>query len=197
MSFKKYNPLGLRIWHWLNVIVIAGLLLTAFLRKGWMSWRNSSAVILDHTQNAGTPVAPEVAKQIAIELRDQMWDWHERIGFVFAALLVLRFIVFLKDKQITQINWRDTQNWYFNSVKASYIIFYLIAFYMAGSGLLLYFEDSLGLNKDFAHLIKEIHEFMLWFFSFFIIAHGVGVFAAEIRGDKGLVSDMINGGDKK
>ncbi|MEN0059456.1 MAG: cytochrome b/b6 domain-containing protein, partial [Bdellovibrio sp.] len=62
VQFRKYQPLGLRIWHWLNALAILGLLLTVLLRKTFLSWRTNSALIEAKLQAAGTAITPELAK---------------------------------------------------------------------------------------------------------------------------------------
>ena len=42
---KRFS-LSLRIWHWLNAIVVLGLLGTFFLRKTFLSWRENSQIIM-------------------------------------------------------------------------------------------------------------------------------------------------------
>ena len=36
-----------------------------------------------------------------------------------------------------------------------------------------------------------------WFFVIFLVGHIVGVIKAELTTDKGLISEMFSGGDKK
>jgi Ni,Fe-hydrogenase I cytochrome b subunit len=46
-----------------------------------------------------------------------------------------------------------------------------------------------------SHNIQEVHEALLWFFVIFTVTHIVGVIKAELTTDKGLISDMFNGGN--
>jgi cytochrome b len=54
----------------------------------------------------------------------------------------------------------------------------------------------LGLTKETAHNIKEIHELVYNAVLIFVPLHIVGVFVAENRAEKGILSDMVNGGNK-
>ncbi len=38
--------LKFRLWHWLNTLVIFGLLGTVFLRKTFLSWRDNSEILM-------------------------------------------------------------------------------------------------------------------------------------------------------
>jgi cytochrome b len=64
---------------------------------------------------------------------------------------------------------------------------------MAITGLCLNFEDDVPALKDM-HFIREIHEFTMYLILGFIIVHLAGVYLAEHKEGKGIVSDMINGG---
>ncbi|MBO9665456.1 MAG: cytochrome b/b6 domain-containing protein [Bdellovibrio sp.] len=210
-SFKKYQPLSLRWWHWLNALAILGLLGTVLLRKTFLSWRTNAQFIEQKVTEGGGAVTPEVAKSIAQGLRDVMWDWHYYIGFGLTALLVIRVLVGLfavkkcpathavesvmglskvpAEKKIGAIHY--------TLVHIGYALFYLITLYMVLSGLALYFKEAIGFSKDFNHLLKEIHEVLMWFFVVFVVGHIAGVVIAEGRGDKGLISDMFNGGEDR
>lgn len=209
-SFRQYQPLGLRLWHWLNALAIFGLLGTVLLRKTFLSWRANAALIETKLQAAGTAITPELAKDIAVSIRDPMWDWHIYLGLGLSALLVGRILVgFLVIKKcpanqslksaldLRKVEKKDLPHaLHFTLVKTSYAFFYLATLFMVLSGLAMTFKNELGLTKDFIGPIKEIHELMMWFFVVFVIGHLVGVVMAENRGDQGLVSDMIHGGDK-
>lgn len=199
----------MRWWHWLNALAILGLLGTVLLRKTFLSWHDNAAFIETKIQESGGSITPEAAKTIAQGLRDVMWEWHYYIGFALGGLLAMRILVgifavkkcpatlavqsalgvpnVVPEKRIGAIHY--------TIVKTGYALFYLITVYMVLSGFALYWKESLGLPENFAHLLKEAHEVLMWFFVAFIVGHIAGVFIAENRGDRGLTSDMISGGD--
>ncbi len=200
-SLRGRRSLPLRIWHWLDVIAIFGLLGTGFLRKTVMGWRTMAGAITSGLEEAGTTVAPEVARKIAVEIRTPMWDLHYVFGFLLAGLLALRLVVavlpgrssVLPDLQRELA--RPDRSWHHVLVKAGYVVFYALTAYMVASGVLMYFKGALGLSKDLVGALKSAHELLLYFFGAFVVLHVVGVFVAELRGSPGLVSDMIHGGD--
>ncbi|ASD64185.1 cytochrome b/b6 domain-containing protein [Bdellovibrio bacteriovorus] len=210
-SFKKYQPLSLRVWHWLNALAILGLLGTAFLRKTFLSWRTNSALIENKLQEAGTTITPELAKDIAVSIRTPMWDWHYVLGFTLGGLLLVRVLVgiFAVKKcpatHAAQSAWnlpkvpagQKANAVHYTLVKTGYALFYLVTVFMVASGLLLYFKTELGISKEALNPVKEIHELMMWFFVAFVVGHIVGIVVAENRHDQGLVSDMIHGGRKE
>ena len=67
---------------------------------------------------------------------------------------------------------------------------------MTVSGLTIHFHELLGLTKDMAHDIKEIHELVFNAVLIFVPLHIVGVIIAENRDEKGIISSMIHGNTK-
>jgi Ni/Fe-hydrogenase 1 B-type cytochrome subunit len=209
-SFRTYQPLSLRLWHWLNAGAVLGLLGTVFLRKTLLSWRTNSALIEARLKDAGTIISPELAKDIAVGIRDPLWDWHIYLGFTLGALLLGRIsIVLFVEKRlpgvqafkgVLRLNDLPPQErgeaLHYFLVKIGYATFYLIAALTVVLGFMLTFKAELGFSKDFIGAIKETHELMMWFFVLFVGGHLTGVVVAENRKDPGLISDMVHGGDK-
>lgn len=210
-SFKKYQPLSLRLWHWLNAMVILGLLTTVLLRKTFLSWRTNSVLIQDKLTEVGTSITPELAKDIAVAIRNPLWDWHIYLGYFLAALILSRVLIaiFIEKKcivlkplknlfQFGQVPQTEkTEFLHYSLVKIGYGIFYLATLLMVISGFMLTFKTELNLAKELSQNIKETHELMMWFFVVFVLGHLLGVVIAENKKDAGIISDMINGGNKE
>lgn len=203
-SFKRPRPAALRLWHWLNALAITGLLATVLLRKTFLSWRANSALIQEKLRLAGTTITPDLAKDIAVGIRTPMWNWHYVLGFSLAGLLVLRLVSALAfERGARTRTLREALSapvaerrsaLHFALVKLGHLAFFLAAAFMAATGALMYFKANLGLAKDTVELIKGLHEPLVWLFAAFAGAHVAGVVAAELRGEPGLVSEMIHGG---
>jgi cytochrome b561 len=202
IQFKKYQPLSLRIWHWGSALVVIGLLLTVLLRKTFLSWRANAKLIEERVVEAGGAVSTEAAQAIAKELRNIMWEWHNYLGFALGALLLFRIVLAIRSKKVSLLKLLkehkgSMQAKYFVAVRSLYAVFYVATTFMVVSGLMMYFEKDLGLSKDLKGFLKENHELAMWFFVGFVAVHILGVVAAEARkATRGIVSDMINGGDK-
>lgn len=208
ISFRKYQPIGLRFWHWFNAVVILGLLGTVVLRKTFLSWRSNAALIEAKSQAAGTAISADLAKQIAVNLRDNMWDWHIYLGFALGALLLMRILVGIFIVRKCPANYALSKIWslqqvapedkgkalHYAFVKTGYALFYLATLLMVVSGFLLNFAEPLALAKNMTEFLKEAHELLMWFFVIFVAGHILGVVVAENSDDPGLVSDMIHGG---
>jgi Ni/Fe-hydrogenase 1 B-type cytochrome subunit len=78
-------------------------------------------------------------------------------------------------------------------VKTIYAAFYLMLLTMVVTGLCLAFEDDVAWLKSI-HAIREIHSFTMYLILAFIAVHLAGVYLAERKDSKGIISDMINGG---
>jgi Ni,Fe-hydrogenase I cytochrome b subunit len=204
---KKYST-SLRLWHWANTIVVSGSLLTVLVNSTIMDEKPVSALVKNELKNAGATVSDEQAGSVAHALGDSVWSVHIYFGYVFVALLLFRMI--LEFFQLTDQKFiRKMKNAYAQfqttkkdreiaknefTVKSIYAVFYLLLIIMAITGLFLTFEDLLAPFKSIRHSVKEVHGFCMYLILAFIFAHLAGVFLAERKDNKGIVSDMINGG---
>ena len=186
----KYSP-SFRIWHWLNAIVVLGLLGTVFLRKTFLSWRTNSEILMNKLLEIDIEITATQAKVLAKAVRAGMWEWHIILGYALAFLLIYRVYLFFTFKR-TKKSF-NTLPLHKKAVRASYYIIYTTLTFMAISGFTIYFYQDLGLLKDTAHDIKEIHELVFNIVMIFVPLHIAGVLIAENRDQKGIVSTMING----
>jgi Ni/Fe-hydrogenase 1 B-type cytochrome subunit len=196
--YQDKRSVNLRVWHWLSALAMFGLIATFILRKTFLNYKENAVIIQNKLAEVGVIIADDKAKEIAKILRDNMWQWHYYIGFVFAALLAYRLFAFITHKDnFPTCKAKKSGSMEFKAVKYAHVAFYAVAIYEAMSGLVMYFHEALGLQKESLHTIKELHEAAFWFFALFVVAHIVGVIKAEITTDKGLISEMFNGGDEK
>jgi cytochrome b561 len=188
---KKWS-LNFILWHWLHAVVILGLLGTVFLRKTFLSWRTNSELIVNKLFDMDIEITTQQAKVIAKAIRAPMWDWHILLGYALVFLLIWRVALFFTEsgKQNYQ-NLKD-ESLHKKAVKLGYLGIYVVIAFMAFSGMLIYFYEALGLAKETAHDIKEVHEFVYNALLVFVPLHVIGVLVAENRDEKGIVSAMIN-----
>jgi Ni,Fe-hydrogenase I cytochrome b subunit len=198
MNAPRHHSLGLRIWHWLDAVVIVGLIVTFFLRDGLVS---NSRYLVSQLSARGIPVEDTVTKPIIKEMVNRLWTWHIYLGYGLTALLLFRIVLFFTDKRnpvmecwnsICELKGRfDFRNVHSSVVKSGYVVFYLLQLFMVLSGLTLTFSASLGISRELRHSVNEAHEAVMWFFLAFVIAHVIGIIVAENRDDPGIVSAMI------
>jgi len=186
--------LNFRLWHWIHAVVVLGLLGTVFLRKTFLSWRTNSEILSSKLSSIDISVTADQAKMLAKSVRAPMWEWHILLGYALTALLIWRIALFFTQSgKQNYLNLR-TESFHKKMVKVGYIGIYVVLAFMAISGLIIHFYETLSLTKDTAHNIKEVHELVYNALLIFVPLHIVGVMVAENRDEKGIVSDMINGG---
>jgi len=204
---KKYSA-PLRLWHWANLIVISGSLITVLINSTITDDRPASSLIRSELQKAGANISDKQAWSAAHALSDSVWDIHVYFGYALAALflfrLVLEFFQLADQKFIRKIKTAWSQ---FNTtkknrqiarheftVKLIYSAFYTLLAIMVITGLFLAFEDLLAPFKSIRHSVKQVHGFCMYLVLAFIVVHLAGVFLAERKASAGITSDMINGG---
>ena len=205
---KRYSS-SLRLWHWANAIVITGSLLTVLLNSTLTDGHTNSALIQSQLKDAGASVTNDQARSVAHAISDRVWDIHVYFGYCLAGLLLFRLVAEffqLADQKFLR-KLRGIYRQYKSAtgdrkiirhdfvVKTLYAVFYLLLIIMVVTGLCLAFDDDIPALKKI-HAIKEIHGFCMYLVLGFIVLHLAGVFLAERKDSKGIVSDMINGGDK-
>lgn len=191
---KKWR-LDFRVWHWVHATVILGLLGTVFLRKTFLSWRTNAELLTQKLSEINIEVSADQAKVLAKAIRAPMWEWHIFLGYALSALLLWRLLLFFT--QSGKINYQNfkQETLHKKMITISYIIFYTVLLFMAISGLTIHFYEALSLTKDTAHDIKEIHELFYNAILIFVPLHIIGVIVAENRDEKGIISNMIHGGN--
>ena len=200
---KKY-PSGLRLWHWLSAVVISGSLLTVLANSTITNGRSNAEVIQKSFAEKNVSVSQDQARAAAHEISDRVWELHTYFGYVLIALFIFRLALEFTHRadqklirklkfayaQLNGANRKEAKHEVV--VKALYIAFYTLLGIMAVTGLCMAFEDDVPALK--IHALREIHSFCMYLIIAFIIVHLAGVFLAERKDSKGIVSDMINGG---
>ena len=195
MKHTKWR-LDFRLWHWIHATVVLGLLGTVFLRKTFLSWRTNSELLTQKLSEIDLTVTEAQAKVLAKAIRAPMWEWHIILGYALTALVLWRIILFFTDSGKQNYQNLKAESLHKKMVKLGYIGIYAILAFMTVTGLTIHFYEELGLLKDTAHDIKEIHELVFNAILIFVPLHIIGVIIAENRDEKGIISDMIHGGSK-
>jgi len=192
---KKWR-LDFRIWHWVHAAVVLGLLGTVFLRKTFLSWRTNSELLTQKLSEINLEVTADQAKVLAKAIRAPMWEWHIILGYALAALLVWRILLFFTESG--KVNYQNFKKASLHKkiVKLGYTGIYVILVFMSITGLTIHFHEALGLAKDTAGNIKNVHELVFNAILIFVPLHILGVVAAEMKDEQGIISEMIHGGTK-
>lgn len=203
---KKYSS-SIRIWHWLNAIVITGSLLTVLINSTVMkAWTNAS-LITDKLKEKGVEISEDQARSVAFALSDKVWAVHTYLGYALTGLflfrIILEFFELTDQKLIRKIksarqSFLSRQEDRISSrnemlIKTLYATFYVLLMVMILTGLCLAFRGNIPALRKM-HFIKEIHGFTMYLIIGFILVHIPGVVVGERKRYKGIISDMINGG---
>lgn len=201
---KKYSS-GLRLWHWCSAVVISGSLLTVLANSTITNGRTNAGVIQKSLAEKSISVSQDQARGAAHEISDRVWELHTYFGYTLIALFIFRLILEcthradqklirkLKFAYVQLSGAQKKQAKHEVMVKSLYVAFYTLLVIMAVTGLCMAFEDDVPALK--VHALREIHSFCMYLIIAFIIVHLAGVFLAERKDSKGIVSDMINGGN--
>ncbi len=203
----KKNSSSIRFWHWANVIVISGSLITVLINATILDDRPTATFIKNGLQKSGASITADQARSVAHALSDSVWDVHIYFGYCLAALFAFRLLLeffqladqkFMRNLNLAYAQFKKTKKdretaRHELTVKIIYSIFYVLLLMMVITGLCLAFEGITFL-KPFRHSIREVHGFGMYMILAFIVLHLAGVFLAERKDSKGIVSDMINGG---
>jgi Ni/Fe-hydrogenase 1 B-type cytochrome subunit len=208
-QIKRYSS-PLRLWHWANAVVISGSLITVLINSTILDDRSSAMFMKGNFQETGVQLTDEQTKTVAHAMSDNVWGIHIYFGYVLVTLLLFRLVLEIfqlaDQKFIRQI--KSIYRHYFvikkqrelarneMVIKTIYAVFYILLIIMATTGLFLAFEDFFAPYKAIRHSVKEVHGFCMYLILTFIVVHIAGVFLAERKNSKGIVSDMINGGRK-
>jgi len=186
----KYYPLAQRLLHWAIAFCILFMLFTVFLRLNWMNKNEVAGIIDGGLKGINANVAHDDTVKIAKSIRKPMWNWHVYIGYTLIGLFFLRMILFtavkgtLKNEELDKSFKEKARVWV-------YRVFYLLLGGILLTGFLIEKgPDSIHKN------VEKIHANALYIILAFITLHFFGVLIAELTNQKGIVSRMINGGDK-
>jgi Ni/Fe-hydrogenase 1 B-type cytochrome subunit len=185
----KYSG-SFRVWHWLNALVIFGLLGTVFLRKTFLSYRVNSEILMTKLSEMGNDINIEDAKILAKAIRNPMWEWHIYLGYALVGLMLFRIYLFFKEGSKKEL-FKDLTT-HQKMVKVIHTMFYVSLFFISISGLAIYFGKEV-FDKELLSMIKESHEALFVFIMVFVLLHIGGVVVAEIKEKQNLISTMIHG----
>ncbi len=209
-SFREKHSTALRIWHWSTFIVILGSLITVLFAKTLFSAKNNIPLVQENLQKSNITLTADQAKSVAHEFSDLLWHWHIYIGYVLAALFGFRILFeFFQPKEqklipaiknalkyLKQPGIDEQNAKHYLFVKFLYLFFYFSLLVQTCTGLFMAYSDDIPNLKNLRHTASNIHSVFMWVIISYIVIHIGGVIFAELgKKNKGVVSDMINGGE--
>lgn len=191
MEQNKYSKIY-RIMHWAIAITFLLLLITIFLRLTWLNKHNVSNIIQDYLTNNNLTLTQDQSNALAKKIRQPMWDWHIYLGYVLTGLFTIRFLLpaFGKMKIQNPLEKNTTTKTKFQ--KWTYIVFYVCVVISLVTGLII----VLG-PKEYKSTMEGFHELGTYYLVAFIALHIGGILIAEFTNEKGIISRIINGSERK
>ena len=205
--FKNKHALAIRIWHWVIFSLFTATIVMVLLANTMFDTRANIAMVQEQVKEKGGMVTNDQARNVAHEYSDKLWNTHKIIGYILCFALLSRVVIEVAVSKEERILNRIKQaaglskiksgklddSKHYIMVKYGYLIFYLLFFIMACTGLVLAFEDTEFL-KPIHNAAKSLHEFVQYCMYGYIVIHLVGVVLADVTNYPGIVSRMINSG---
>ncbi len=196
---KKWSA-PMRVYHWLNSLTVTLLLITVVLRKTVLDKYQVNLKIQTFLTDNGITIDKDATMKLAKLIRYEMWEWHYVFGFILATLMVIRIFLFFTEsgKSVIKdafsfLTKNKKENYW---VKLLYLAVYLSILVIATTGVLMYFYKDLGWTHDTKKILESIHVSVMNIIIYFIPLHIIGLVLAENEDEPGIVSEMINGGEK-
>ena len=206
---QRKNSAALRIWHWTSALLILGLLITILFQFVIVKARSAAPLFQETLQQSNITLTTQQARSLTRIISHRIWDWHIYLGVGLSVMLVLRIITEMMQpatqkfsaklrqvRKLFQEVGADSPDYRHSLfVKYSYVAFYILLVVMVVTGLALIYADDMAFLHSLEHSLKEVHNFTMYLIMAFAALHIIGVVRAELSTDKGIVSDMINGGE--
>ncbi|GGF15362.1 cytochrome b/b6 domain-containing protein [Hymenobacter cavernae] len=210
-DIQRKNSAALRIWHWASALLISGLLITILFQFVIVKARSAVPLFQETLQKSNITLTSDQARSLTRIISHRIWDWHIYLGVGLSILLAFRIITEMMQPTMQKFSAKlrqvrklfrevgaDSPDYRHSLfVKYSYLGFYLMLVVMVVTGLALIYADDVAFLHPLEHSIKEVHNFTMYLIMAFTAFHLLGVVRAELTNDKGIVSDMINGGESK
>lgn len=184
MNKKKFTFTH-RALHWLIALSMTILFITGFLRMYWMN-KNSIISIIEKETNS---ISSDTMKNIAVEIRNPMWEWHEIFSYVIIVSFIVRlFYIIFRGLRFTN---PFSKNILIKECLqgVTYIYFYTFILISSVTGLFIQYHVFSNYKEE----IEMIHKWGIYWFPIFILLHLTGIIIAEHSNKKGITSKMIGG----
>ncbi len=208
-AFNENHSLTLRIWHWTTFLVICSTIGLVILGTFMFKTRENIGMVQEQLERKGATVTKDQARSVAHEYSDKIWMTHKYVGYGLCFLLLCRVILETAQPNEERFKTKIKRALRFQAntipekgqrklyllVRRGYLLFYLLFFIMALTGLGLAYED-LAILDPIHDAMKTVHKYAQYLIYTYIFAHLFGVIREEIGKHPGIVSSMIHGRKK-
>jgi Ni/Fe-hydrogenase 1 B-type cytochrome subunit len=204
--FNERHSALIRIWHWTFFLLVISTIVLVLLAEYVFDTRANAPMVMVEAMDGGVELNEQQARGIAHYFPEKLWVLHTWIGYGISFLLLSRLVIEVvvsKEEKLrnkikralhlapaSDVEKQDRRHYVW--VKRGYLVFYVLIFIMATTGLGLAFED-VGIFDTYHRPIKQVHELGQWGMYAYIVLHLFGVLRADIATSNGLISRMIHG----
>ncbi len=196
MEQRKWSK-GMVAYHWLAAIAVIGLLITGISHMTWLD----PHTVMDNVNAALSKNGEKVSRDVMFAFfratSGSMMQIHFYLGFTLAVLILARIALYLRgERRVTKLfralfvpdtsKKKPLRN-------LTYVIAYLGIIIMVTTGLLMYFDRSLGISRGLHEVLMTTHQATMFVLLTYVIIHVIGVFWAENSDEPGITSSMMNG----
>ena len=190
---KEFTAL-FRVWHWLTVFSVLGLIGTVILRKTFLSKSANADIIQNKLASISITINHEQAISIAKAIRAEMWHWHYVLAVVLGVAIFIRVVAIIRgDAELPIVKFIRAEGVQEKAKTAVHLLICLVLMLMVLSGTFYYYHDTLGFAKESVKWVKEIHETLFTPLVILIALHIAGVIKHELSTKECIVSKMIHG----
>jgi len=187
MKDRDYT-VAFRVIHWAIAICIILMLVTIFLRFNWMNKNHVSQIIQTYISTIGLSLTQDQSISLAKEIREPMWEWHIRIGYILTGLFAIRFLLPLIGSMKFSNPFQKLISVKEKFQFAVYMVFYACIVITLTTGLLT--EHG---PESIADTAEDIHVLSIYYMIIYLILHFGGVLMAELTNQQGIISAMVSG----
>ncbi len=190
MKLRDYT-LVYRIMHWAIALCVLLLLLTIFLRLTWLNKNNVASIIQGFMNENQNSLTDDQAIKLAKLIRKPMWNWHIYFGYTLLVLYAIRLSLpfFGEMKLLNPLHKELSAKEKFAAWV--YIVFYILLAVSLVTGVFIEL-GPVSMKKN----MESVHVLSIYYLLTFIVIHLAGVFSAEFKEKKGIVSEIISGRKK-
>lgn len=190
-TMRTYNRL-FRWMHWGIALSMLGLLLTIFLRLGWMEKTHVAAIADAYLQEQGVVLEQDQLIVMAKKIRKPMWEWHIYFGYALTLLYAIRLALpFWGEMRLPSPftkNFTTKQRFQF----WVYWVFYVLVAISLTTGLLIEWGP-----KSWKAPMEALHKPSIYYLVTFVVLHLGGVWLADRGNERGLLSRILHGERKE
>lgn len=173
-----------RALHWVTAAAMLVLFSTGFLRMEWMS----KGAMLEAAKLQKLEATQEQIIGVYKLLREPMWKWHVYAAYVMALCVTAR-LIYMAARGMRFPNPFLRKNSMKERLQGSiYLLFYLFVVEAVITGFYLKWVGG-----SWKPAFEAAHKWGIYIFPAFIAAHVVGIWLAERKEKRGIVSKMIGG----